>query len=73
MTEAIKQKIVQWIFDNHNHHEDSKRSEATLDIDEKTMSEFQEIEGTCECPDADYPYVNSMELEKFILSLGVKP
>jgi hypothetical protein len=51
MTEEVRQKIIQWIFDNHQHH-DYAGGNRYLD-----------------CPDADQPYVNSIELEKFIKEL----
>lgn len=58
MDEKTRQKIIQWVFDNHDHHD-----EATI----------QEIDGTYStelvCTDGEYPYVNSLELEKFIKSL----
>lgn len=57
MDKQTQEVILKWIFDNHQHH-----SEADLNVDS-----FQTI-----CDDGDQPYVNSLELEKFILNLGVK-
>ena len=57
MTEEIKQQIIKWIFDNHNHHDNA--DDETVNVEDK-------------CWDADYPYVNSLELEKFIKSIEVK-
>lgn len=55
MNEEIKKKIVEWIFNNHQHH------------DGHTPCGDDECGGGC--VDNDYPYVNSIELEKFIKSL----
>lgn len=46
----MKDQILQWIYENHDHHENAD----------------EDVAG---CVDKDYPYVNSMELEKFIRSL----
>ena len=52
MNKETKAKILKWILDNHEHHE-----------------EFDDDEYGCRCTDAKYPYVNSLELEKFINTL----
>lgn len=61
MTEEVREKILQWIFDNHNHHdyEDIPRNDGSGISDEKFV----------DCPESDYPYVNSLDLEKFIKEL----
>lgn len=60
MTEKIKQKIVQWIFDNRQYHTPIGNvydpDAAPIDKDE--------------CVWDENPYVNSLELEKFIKSLN---
>lgn len=40
-----RNKLIKWIFENHDHHENN------------------------DCCEGDYPYVNSKELERFIISL----
>lgn len=45
MTKKEKKKILDWIFESHEHHRDIN------------------------CVDSDYPYVNSIELERFINEL----
>lgn len=72
MDKQTQEAILKWILHHHQHHEGSDRSEAMMDIDEGTMTEFEHIEGTSRCRDGNKPYVNSLELEKFILSLGVR-
>ena len=61
MNEDTKKAILQWIHDNHRHHayEDVPRDGEDGVFDEKWV----------DCPEASYPYVNSLELEKFIKSL----
>lgn len=51
MSEEIKNKILKWILENHEHHTE----------DEDTLM--------TNCIDGDFPYVNSVELEKFIKML----
>ena len=64
MTEEVRQKILQWIYDNHSHHEGSDRVELDMGSGEVTehVDEY-------ECFDGDKPYVNSLELEEFVKSL----
>lgn len=61
MDEITRQKIIQWIFDNHMHHdyEDIPIEGTTDEYDEKYV----------DCAESEYPYVNSLELEKFIKEL----
>jgi major membrane immunogen (membrane-anchored lipoprotein) len=62
--EEVKQKIVDWIIKNHEHHEGSDRAEMTLS-DGKIVTHKNEYL----CTDGNYPYVNSLELVKFIEQL----
>lgn len=61
MNEEVRKKIIEWIFENHMHHsyEDVPREGTTDEYDEKFV----------DCDEAEYPYVNSLELEKFIKEL----
>jgi len=61
MDDATKEKILKWIEDNHEHHsyEDIERQDGSGIFDEKWS----------DCTDSSFPYVNSIELEKFIKSL----
>ena len=58
MTEDVRQKILKWILDNHQHH-------AHEDIEVPDKSGYYD-EVWSDCEDASYPYVNSLDLEKFI-------
>jgi len=49
MNEETKAKILQWILENHEHHD-----------------MYDDDTPACDCYDGQYPYVNSLELEKFI-------
>ena len=66
MTEETREKIIKWIFDNHNHHSGAEHSSMPL-VDD---AEFEHFEDESTCPDGDSPYVNSLELEKFIKELA---
>lgn len=68
MDKQAQQAIIKWIFDNHQHHEGSDRTEMNLSDGYVVTHKDEYL-----CQDGDEPYVNSLELEKFILSLGVKP
>jgi hypothetical protein len=60
--ERMKEKIIQWIFDNHMHHDYEEvlvKCGPPAIYDEKYVG----------CQDAQYPYVNSLDLEKFIKEL----
>lgn len=61
ISEKTRQIILQWIYDNHLHHdhEEILREGSTNIYDEKWV----------DCDEAEYPYVNSIELEKFIKEL----
>jgi len=67
--ESFKQKILEWIYRNHDHHEGAEGRVATLDLDNNTMSAFEDEQSTALCNDGDKPYVNSLDLEKFIKEL----
>ena len=54
MKEETKEKILNWIYKNHHHHEF---------CDEELSKDFKG------CYDNDYPYVNSLKLENFIKNL----
>ena len=64
MTEETRQKILEWIYNNHEHHEGSDRVELDLStgVTKSHMDEYK-------CPDGNKPYVNSLDLEKFIKEL----
>lgn len=64
MDKKTQEAILKWIVANHMHHdyEDVLREGTTDEYDEKWV----------DCAEAEYPYVNSLELEKFILSLGAR-
>lgn len=64
MDEVIKEKIIQWILNNHMHHECSELNSINL-----KNCKIEYSPGTTACVDGNYPYVNSLELEKFIESL----
>jgi hypothetical protein len=53
MKKFEQEKILKWIFDNHDHH---------IEYDQHHTAEPL----VCE----DYPYVNSIKLEKFIESFS---
>lgn len=61
MSDEVRQQILTWIMDNHEHHayEDIERQDGSGTFDEVWV----------DCTAADSPYVNSLELEKFIKSL----
>lgn len=63
MTEEIKTKILQWIMDNHEHHEGSDRTEMNLS-DGYVVTHKDEFL----CNDGNKPYVNSLALEEFVNS-----
>lgn len=54
MTPEMLAKIKQWISDNHQHHLDDYGRQDVY---------------TATCPVGDCPYVNSLELEKFLEGL----
>jgi len=54
MDEETRKKILDWIFKNHNHHKECWCGNDSCEHN---------------CYDADFPYVNSLELEKFIKKL----
>jgi hypothetical protein len=64
MNEKTREKILDWIFDNHQHHEDSDRT--SMDLSTGTITT---IKGLVKCAEGNSPYVNSMALEQFIKSL----
>lgn len=73
MDEATYKKIKAWIFDNHEHHAGTEKFVMTLSGEEELRLVGEEMhEDTSECTDGNYPYVNSMDLEKFIDSLVSK-
>lgn len=67
MRKEEKERIIQWIFDNHNHH----HGVPGYDLIGK-----KNIPDTTKCENGYYSYVNSVELEEFIKSfdedLGIK-
>lgn len=64
MTEETRQKIIQWIYDNHMHHD---HEDILVKGDGGIGSEY--TEKWVDCQEAEYPYVNSLDLEKFIKGL----
>jgi hypothetical protein len=60
----IKKQIIDWIVENHEHHEGSDRAEMSLS-DGKIVTHKDEYL----CTDGNYPYVNSLELVRFIEQL----
>ncbi len=63
MDDNTRKKILDWIYDNHMHHEGSDRTE--MDIDGTVTYHKDEFV----CSEGDSPYVNSLDLEKFIKEL----
>lgn len=55
INEKTRKEILFWIFDNHEHHKDDYSKESKIKINK--------------CFDSEFPYVNSIELEKFIKKL----
>jgi hypothetical protein len=64
MTEDTKKKILDWIYKNHMHHDGADRSELDLSTG-KIVEHHEEYV----CSEGDKPYVNSLDLEKFIKEL----
>lgn len=62
--EEIKQKVIDWIIENHQHHEGSDRAEMRLPDGKITTYKDDYL-----CTYGNYPYVNSLDLEKFIREL----
>ena len=56
MNEETYNKIKKWIFDNHEHHH----------------MEDDHDDNSSKCSEGNYPYVNSLFLEKFIDDIGFK-
>lgn len=54
--QIIKDKILEWVYANHDHHE---------------FTDEELPKGVYGCFDRQYPYVNSIELEKFIKEIEV--
>ena len=72
MNEEIKQKILDWILESHDHHGDF--IEVSLPVRVKVDGKWVEagsfsVDTKPWCWDGDKPYVNSLELEEFIKSL----
>lgn len=67
MNEDLRQKILQYIYDNHNHH--TGADGVAFDYIDGKWVESNMTVTLDPCPDNDYPYVNSIELEKFIKEL----
>jgi len=57
--------ILCWIADNHMHHIGSPSIEINIFNEGVPPIEHED---TSECPEGEYPYVNSLELEKYILT-----
>lgn len=55
MKKEIKDLILKWIFENHEHHIGGETS------DRRNIDPY--------CEDGDEPYVNSLKLEEFIKSI----
>lgn len=68
MTEETRKKIIDWILENHEHHYAAEKWVSQIN-DDGSNTPFAKQNGESECNDGNYPYVNSMELEKFIKSL----
>lgn len=64
MTEETRKQILEWVYDNHQHHAGAKSVSMDLDTGKVT-----ENDGESECWDGDKPYVNSLDLETFIKEL----
>ena len=60
MTREEKKKILDWIFENHEHH---------FGCEGFDIINGEDISRASKCTDGDFPYVNSLELERFINEL----
>ena len=67
MSKEVKRQIIEWIFNNHQHHAGTPGISMSLESGDTTEMDDETI-----CEDGDVPYVNSLELEKFIKSIEVK-
>jgi len=61
MRKSEKEKILNWIFENHEHH---------YGCPGFSLTDNRKIKNTSKCSDGDSPYVNSMAFERFIKSFG---
>lgn len=64
MSKDIKKQIIDWIIENHEHHEGSDRAVMSLDDGNVTTRKDE-----YSCSDGNYPYVNSLKLVEFIEKL----
>ena len=62
---ALIEDIVSWVQDNHKHHSGAPGIAFTFD-DTTWHKKGTPIEDSSGCYDGEYPYVNSIELLKFI-------
>jgi hypothetical protein len=63
----IKRELIKWIYANYTHHDGAEYTSMDLDT-----SEVVEHKSTAKCEEGDSPYVNSIELEKFINAMEQK-
>lgn len=71
-TKTLLSKIEKWVVANHSHHEFAEGASISFE-DLKKGKNFKKIKlpkGVHGCDDNDCPYVNSVELLKFIKSLN---
>lgn len=69
MDEIVRKRILDWIFQNHEHHVGGERAIFNLDLEKGTMEKEEHETPGVLCEGAEYPYVNSLELEAFIKGL----
>jgi hypothetical protein len=71
MDEKTRKKILDWILGSHEHHVSADSVEFDLNLDTNKMTRVRKKRKRTDevCVDNDYPYVNSIELEKFIKKL----
>lgn len=72
MEKETRQKILDWIYENHCHHSTKKSAKLPVKVfkgNKWVALEDVEYVDESDCLDGNYPYVNSLDLEKFIKEL----
>ena len=67
ISKKTKDKILNWIFENHEHHHGAYARVFNFET-----GEFENKPNVSKCFEGDSPYVNSKKLEKFIKELPEK-
>lgn len=63
---TLFEDIIEWVEDNHMHHDGAERLEISISLEDESVGKPVEHPDTSKCEDGNYPYVNSLELVHYL-------